>query len=449
MKNLWRLHPAVLFTMLLLFSLHARAAWAAGTLVVTVPQGDYTLWLEYKDDKGAEQTTPPVTASGTKAAIDLAPLGSKFTDTVLVVLDDKGNVGTKPAPVKAEGTTEIAVATSDITAVDTFRVRAVGADGQPSPRGSVTVIDSKKQSHTRPILPGKEGVVEFDRVPFGRANVKVTFSDGGTLAQDVEVKAGHAPGAFSVDLAMAGGASAAPANAPAGEAADGEATEGAAPGIPPDQQAVSPDVEPAPAASGPGGVGRLIGLLILAGVVYAGYRVFREKGLTVSELLGRLGVQVPTDEPPASTPAAQAPPPVSVPEGACPYCGQPKDPATGECACSVAASPAAVATAGPATPLGGGAPRLVVVQGPAMGGSFTLTEAPAVIGRSPENALALSQDSTVSRRHASVARQGDAYLLRDEGSSNGTFVNGLRVTEHVLRPGDEIQVGSSRIRFEA
>ncbi|NLB94917.1 MAG: FHA domain-containing protein [Armatimonadetes bacterium] len=78
-----------------------------------------------------------------------------------------------------------------------------------------------------------------------------------------------------------------------------------------------------------------------------------------------------------------------------------------------------------------------------------MTDAPAVIGRSAESDLPLVQDSTVSRRHASVIRQEGGYLIRDEGSSNGTFVNGQRVTEQLLRPGDEIQVGSTRIRFEA
>ena len=54
-----------------------------------------------------------------------------------------------------------------------------------------------------------------------------------------------------------------------------------------------------------------------------------------------------------------------------------------------------------------------------------------MIGRAAENAVALPQDSAVSRRHAS--RRGGRYTLRDEGSANGTFVNGMRVTERVLQ----------------
>ena len=57
-------------------------------------------------------------------------------------------------------------------------------------------------------------------------------------------------------------------------------------------------------------------------------------------------------------------------------------------------------------------------------------------------------DSTVSRRHAEIVREGDAWLIRDAGSSNGTKVNGAGVVEQALQDGDEIRVGSVTLRFE-
>lgn len=455
-KILCNVRPAILFTMLLLLGVPARVAWAAGTLVVGVPSGEYTIWLEYKDDKGAEQATPPVKVAGTKAAVDLAPLGSKFTDPVVVILDGKtGNVGTRAVEVKAGETKEITLAESDLTAVNTFRVRAVGEDGKPASGGAVTLTDGKGLGQTRPILPDRDGVVEFERVPFGRTNVKVTFADGSTLAQDIEVKADHAPGAFSVELAKAtpDGTPSASTEGESDEEAAGtkEGEDSASETSPKEEEASSAEEgEARPSASSTGGIQSLVTLLILAGIAYGGYRMLREKGVTAEQALGRLGVQIPPAEP-ADDGAAEkpAPPPVQVPEGACPFCGQQKDPATGACACSVTASPDAAGMAPPTAPIDSGAPRLVVVQGPALGGTVTLTDAPAVIGRSAESDLPLVQDSTVSRRHASVIRQEGGYLIRDEGSSNGTFVNGQRVTEQLLRPGDEIQVGSTRIRFEA
>ena len=74
-------------------------------------------------------------------------------------------------------------------------------------------------------------------------------------------------------------------------------------------------------------------------------------------------------------------------------------------------------------------------------------EDPVRIGRSPENDLTLSE-STVSRQHAEIVRDGDAWVIRDLGSSNGTKVNGAGIVEQVLEDGDELKVGSVNLRFE-
>jgi pSer/pThr/pTyr-binding forkhead associated (FHA) protein len=69
------------------------------------------------------------------------------------------------------------------------------------------------------------------------------------------------------------------------------------------------------------------------------------------------------------------------------------------------------------------------------------------IGREPGRDIVLA-DQTVSRRHAVIQRIGDSLLIVDEGSSNGTFVNGVRVTSQQLKPGDEVRLGSSAFRLE-
>jgi hypothetical protein len=74
-------------------------------------------------------------------------------------------------------------------------------------------------------------------------------------------------------------------------------------------------------------------------------------------------------------------------------------------------------------------------------------EDPVLIGRAPESTLELG-DATVSRRHAEIVRDGDAWFIRDLGSSNGTKVNGASITEHMLSDGDEIRLGSVTLRFE-
>jgi len=70
-----------------------------------------------------------------------------------------------------------------------------------------------------------------------------------------------------------------------------------------------------------------------------------------------------------------------------------------------------------------------------------------VIGRSSECDIVLG-DPNVSRRHAEIRRLGRGYSLVDLGSTNGTEVNGQRVTETSLMNGDVIGVGTTQITFE-
>ena len=58
-------------------------------------------------------------------------------------------------------------------------------------------------------------------------------------------------------------------------------------------------------------------------------------------------------------------------------------------------------------------------------------------------------DTSVSRRHAEVRRSGDGWILVDLGSTNGTRINGVPVTDRRLQDGDTITVGDASLRFEA
>ncbi len=74
--------------------------------------------------------------------------------------------------------------------------------------------------------------------------------------------------------------------------------------------------------------------------------------------------------------------------------------------------------------------------------------APIRIGRAPECELVL-RDSRVSRRHARLAARDGVLVLTDLGSTNGTRVNGRRVTEVVLGAGDRIEIGETHLVVEA
>ncbi|MFC8824506.1 DUF1707 and FHA domain-containing protein [Streptomyces sp. NPDC057137] len=74
---------------------------------------------------------------------------------------------------------------------------------------------------------------------------------------------------------------------------------------------------------------------------------------------------------------------------------------------------------------------------------------PLRIGRDPMNGLRLSHD-TVSRLHAELGMQGGRWILRDLGSTNGTTVNGRRVTGTVVvRDGDMVSFGQLSYRLAA
>lgn len=87
---------------------------------------------------------------------------------------------------------------------------------------------------------------------------------------------------------------------------------------------------------------------------------------------------------------------------------------------------------------------------PRRGDPYTrrLAETPLCLGRGAENDIVLP-DQFCSTAHAVIRTEGGRSFVRDQGSKNGTFVNGRRITEEqALRPGDEIVIGSTRIVFD-
>jgi hypothetical protein len=70
------------------------------------------------------------------------------------------------------------------------------------------------------------------------------------------------------------------------------------------------------------------------------------------------------------------------------------------------------------------------------------------MGSTEDNDVAVPWDATVSKLHAVLERYRSGWCVRDLGSRNGTFVNGERISgEQVLRPGDEILAGETRMLF--
>jgi two-component system cell cycle response regulator len=91
---------------------------------------------------------------------------------------------------------------------------------------------------------------------------------------------------------------------------------------------------------------------------------------------------------------------------------------------------------------------LLVLSGPRLGTRTLLSDTPVEIGRGSNAGLVLDADS-VSRRHAKIEPQGAAHRLLDLGSTNGTYVNSLRVKDHILKDGDRVQIGKALLKYIA
>ncbi|WP_299452132.1 FHA domain-containing protein [uncultured Microscilla sp.] len=94
---------------------------------------------------------------------------------------------------------------------------------------------------------------------------------------------------------------------------------------------------------------------------------------------------------------------------------------------------------------GGGAPTLMVSAG-SFSHSFSLNKPKMFIGRSEDNDITIPTQ-TVSGQHATITIEKGSFYLTDLGSTNGTFVNGSRVSRTILKSGDMIKLGAANLKF--
>ena len=97
--------------------------------------------------------------------------------------------------------------------------------------------------------------------------------------------------------------------------------------------------------------------------------------------------------------------------------------------------------------------RLRATAGSLAGQQITLSEGTHRFGKAPQEkpgvrAIRISNDPFLSREHAEVRVSGNQVGLNDLGSTNGTCVNGQRVSQAILRDGDELRLGECVFRVE-
>jgi pSer/pThr/pTyr-binding forkhead associated (FHA) protein len=95
--------------------------------------------------------------------------------------------------------------------------------------------------------------------------------------------------------------------------------------------------------------------------------------------------------------------------------------------------------------------RLVVVHSQVLGvgDEFELDSSPLTVGRAAQNDVSIDGDEFASARHVRVEPRRDGVWVSDVGSTNGTYVNGVRIDRpRKLVQGDVVRVGETELRFE-
>lgn len=178
-------------------------------------------------------------------------------------------------------------------------------------------------------------------------------------------------------------------------------------------------------------IGFLIAVAVAAALAWFALRWMKQNQATVQARLEKMGVEIPNPE--AAAQAAQAPAPIA-PEPIQKIVLDDADPLVPPSP-SISAIPIANAT---------GIPTLTSDSGL----QFTIAEGDNSVSRE-SGAIVVLGESTISRNHAVVRRQGAQVSVADLGSTNGTFVNGTKIAqETALKHGDWVQFGAIRFRYE-
>ncbi len=91
-------------------------------------------------------------------------------------------------------------------------------------------------------------------------------------------------------------------------------------------------------------------------------------------------------------------------------------------------------------------PTIVIQSGPNKGQQFQINRDNLIIGRQEGDVII--KDDTISRRHAEIIKNNGKYFIRDNNSTNGTYINNNRVNQSPLSNGDIIRLGNIQMMFK-
>ena len=383
-------------------------------------EGEREVWVHKAGDAVGPPSTQSVSGKSTEIEVPSSTRGVK------VYVHDKatGNVASR------------FLSTIMRTRSDTWQVRSdqekhafritfrIEHDGEPVAIAMVK-LSGNGYDEDELLTPADDGSVSFYTVPYGDVKVTVEYKSGGVSKslpeQEFEVAADSAEHPdYVLTIEDDVETVAAPAD-PADEA---------------DEKQPSNIVATI--------LNMAIGIVAIGGISYMIWRYVKANPNQTAAALKKAGVQIPDDQADTAmtTPKPAGPPEQIILDDAAP------EPVQIEDARAVHAAPDTVQPEGsPAVPAAPAAknPRLVRADGSV----YAIKEGVQTAGREAGAELSIQGEASVSRYHAQISRTGDSVSVMDIGSTNGTFINGTKVSaEMILSPGDSVQFGSVQYRYE-
>lgn len=409
--------------------------------------GEFAYRFLLPNAKELPAPTPLPASTGGMIALPISADASSPTvkGATLEIFDNaRGNLAR--LPVKTDTVTSVGESAFRFVQVVYVPIQVKG--GKPVTDAQVTLLSKTYPRKVWLLKPADNGVARFDNVPLDEpVTIGVSYAANPPKSvMETLSKAHPAEGIRREPILL--------------EWADVKTSNVvpvASPGVPPVAGTpVTPGTTSAPAlspgtpapelpSSNPfsGIISSIIGLAFVGGIGYGLFRAYESGKL--SGVFNKLGINVA----PPGTGGDPAVSPFAKPERApiTPITDGTADPLVG--GMSAGMGQGGGGSVSYSAPTNGA--RLVASAGLYSGSVFPLDGVSLDIGRDPGNPIALPNDTNVSRRHATLRNEGGQFVIIDNDSSNGTFVNGVRIASQTptpLRSGDEATIGGTRFRFE-
>lgn len=385
--------------------------------IIFSQSGEQVVW--HAPALGSKPAEDATTTSASELEMDLAPLADR--ENIYVWNKTSNNIASQPVGLLKENK-DWKVLPSDEHAVGDVIVRAEH-EGKAMASGTVIVTIAGKNFKML-LSPSQNGEAKFFGLPTGPMKVVLEYVTAGVTksapAQTWDLSAKRDQGKPKFTVVISEKVDVVTPATPVATIKPGAGSESEATG----PQPAGKDKD-APARPILGTIlSFALGLGLAVALGYFVLQTLKKNQPMVHQQLSKLGVPIPTDPNADPSDGVVAMPPTPEPMKPIILYGAVTDPVVAMAAVNVVANPRLVNT---------------------MGDVILISDSGVVIGRETN-----VPDPSVSRSHAQLSRAGDSVMVKDLGSTNKTFVNGVAIggTDKMLQPGDSVQFGTVKYRFE-